>query len=184
MDVLADTTPFVDGLGQLAGILPPWVARRRHRGRRSPELRDPETRAAAAHRVRPLLALHPQGRVASRAPAGERSSIPDWDGLTFAEIADLREADPWDCFFDVLADAGHGVREHPRRRPALHRRAHGRDDLAPALLPRRRHVHGDARTARWPTSCAIRSATPATSTTSRTTCGRTGRCAWRRRSAR
>ena len=34
------------------------------------------------------------------------------------------------------------VREHPRRRQALHRRAHGGDDLAPALLPRRRHVHG------------------------------------------
>ena len=26
LDVLADTTPFVDGLGQLAGILPPWVS--------------------------------------------------------------------------------------------------------------------------------------------------------------
>jgi len=26
MDVLADTTPFVDGLGALAGILPPWVS--------------------------------------------------------------------------------------------------------------------------------------------------------------
>ena len=31
---------------------------------------------------------------------------PDWDGLTFAQIADLAKADPWDCFFDVLADAG------------------------------------------------------------------------------
>ncbi len=31
---------------------------------------------------------------------------PDWDGLTFAEIADLRKVDPWDCYFDVLADAG------------------------------------------------------------------------------
>ena len=31
---------------------------------------------------------------------------PEWDGLTFAEIADLRKADPWDCYFDVLADAG------------------------------------------------------------------------------
>ena len=25
LDVLADTTPFRDGLGQMAGILPPWV---------------------------------------------------------------------------------------------------------------------------------------------------------------
>jgi N-acyl-D-amino-acid deacylase len=39
------------------------------------------------------------------APAGERAA-PDRDGLTFAQIADLAKADPWDCFFDVLADAG------------------------------------------------------------------------------
>ena len=26
LDVLADTTPFREGLGQMAGILPPWVA--------------------------------------------------------------------------------------------------------------------------------------------------------------
>ena len=31
---------------------------------------------------------------------------PDWDGLSFAQIAELRKADPWECFFDVLADAG------------------------------------------------------------------------------
>ncbi len=77
LDVLADTTPFRDGLGQMAGILPQWVladgweeAQKR--------LRDPARPRAAARRVRPLLALHPQGRLEPRPPAGDPSSTPAW----------------------------------------------------------------------------------------------------------
>ena len=43
LDVLADTTPFRDGLGQLAGILPPWVAADGAEAALA-RLRDPDTR--------------------------------------------------------------------------------------------------------------------------------------------
>ena len=108
-------------------------------------LRDPDTAATAAHRVRPLLALRPQGRVGAGAPPGERAAPRVGRAHVRADRRRCAKADPWDCFFDVLADAGRRVRERPRRRDALHRRAPRRDDLAPALLPRRRHLHGHAR---------------------------------------
>jgi len=104
MDVLADTTPFLDGLGQLAGILPPWVAAD------GPDaalghLRDPETRRQLRTECdRYWRFIHKGQWDRVRLQASEQH--PDWDGLTFAQIADLTKADPWDCFFDVLADAG------------------------------------------------------------------------------
>ena len=70
VDVLADTTPFRDGLGQMAGILPAVGARRRLGGGLQAARRSRRARAAA-RRVRPLLALHPQGRLVPRAPPGE-----------------------------------------------------------------------------------------------------------------
>ncbi len=104
MDVLADTTPFVDGLGQLSGILPPWVAADGSRPR-SRALRDPDTRKQLRTECdRYWRFIHKGEWDRVRLQASEQH--PDWDGLTFAEIADLRKADPWDCFFDVLADAG------------------------------------------------------------------------------
>ena len=66
LDVLADTTPFKDGLGQMAGILPQWVMDGGWE-KTCARLRDPTRARAAAQRVRPLLALHPPRRVAPRA---------------------------------------------------------------------------------------------------------------------
>ena len=106
MDVLADTTPFREGLGQLSGILPPWVAAD------GPEaalarLRDPETRRRLRTECdRYWRFVHRGEWDRVRLQASEQH--PDWDGLSFAQIAQLRKADPWECFFDVLADAGHG----------------------------------------------------------------------------
>ena len=182
MDVLADTTPFREGLGQLSGILPPWVAAD------GPEaalarLRDPEIAAPAADRVRPLLALRPQGRVGPGAPPGERPASRVGRALVRADRR-AAEGRPLGLLLRRPRRCGNRVRERPGRGDALHRRAPRRDDLAPALLPRRRHLHGHARRARWPTSCAIRWATRGTSTTSRTTSARTARCASRRRSGR
>ena len=105
MDVLADTTPFRDGLGQLAGILPPWVAADGPRGRARAPAR-PRDAATAPHRVRPLLALRPQGRVGAGAPPGERAAPRVGRAHVRADLRRCRKADPWDCFFDVLADAG------------------------------------------------------------------------------
>ena len=67
MDVLTDNISMTHGPGLMVGILPPWVledgtdlARER--------LSDAAIRRPAAHRVRPLLALHPSGRVAPGTP--------------------------------------------------------------------------------------------------------------------
>ena len=109
LDVLADTTPFRDGLGQMAGILPPWVladgweeALKR--------LRDPAVTRAAAGRLRPLLALHPPGRLAPRAPAGE-PAVPGARGQDFRSTIAARRwgSTRWDCYFEILADAGPGI---------------------------------------------------------------------------
>ena len=104
MDVLADTTPFVDGLGQLSGILPPWVAADGKEAALA-HLRDPETRKRLRTECdRYWRFIHKGEWDRVRLQASEQH--PEWDGLTFAQIADLRKADPWDCYFDVLADAG------------------------------------------------------------------------------
>ena len=104
MDVLADTTPFREGLGQLSGILPPWVAAD------GPEaalahLRDPESRRRLRTECDRYWRFVHKGEW-DRVRLQESAQHPEWDGLSFAQIADLRKADPWDCFFDVLADAG------------------------------------------------------------------------------
>jgi N-acyl-D-amino-acid deacylase len=107
LDVLADTTPFRDGLGQMAGILPQWVladgweeACRR--------LRDPVVRDRLRgdcdrywrfihtgdwHRVR--LQASPQ--------------YPGLEGRDFNDIAVLLGRDQWDAYFDILADAGPAI---------------------------------------------------------------------------
>lgn len=104
MDVLADTTPFLDGLGQLAGILPPWVSADGTEAALA-RLRDPETRERLRTECdRYWRFIHKGEWDRVRLQASEEH--PEWDGLTFAEIADRTKQDPWDCFFDVLADAG------------------------------------------------------------------------------
>jgi N-acyl-D-amino-acid deacylase len=107
LDILADTTPFRDGLGQMAGILPPWVL---HDGweEACKRLRDPVLREQLRgecdrywrfihkgdwHRVR--LQASPQ--------------YPGLEGKDFNEIAALMGRDPWEAYFDILADAGPAI---------------------------------------------------------------------------
>jgi N-acyl-D-aspartate/D-glutamate deacylase len=107
LDVLADTTPFRDGLGQMAGILPPWVladgweeAQKR--------LRDPGTRERLRgdcdrywrfihrgdwHRVRLQASLE----------------YPGLEGIPFDAVAADMGLDPWDAYFEILAAAGPGM---------------------------------------------------------------------------
>ena len=104
LDVLADTTPFREGLGQLAGILPPWVAEGGAEAALG-RLRDPDTRRRLRGECdRYWRFVHKGQWERVRLQASEQH--PEWDGLSFAQIAELRGADPWDCFFDVLVDAG------------------------------------------------------------------------------
>jgi N-acyl-D-amino-acid deacylase len=104
MDVLADTTPFREGLGQLAGILPPWVAADGADAAVA-KLRDADTRARLRTECDRYWRFIHKGEW-DRVRLQASPSHPALDGLSFAQIAELRKADPWDCFFDVLADAG------------------------------------------------------------------------------
>jgi len=104
LDVLADTTPMLDGVGQMAGILPPWVLADgaeaacdllRDRGVRE-RLRGECDRywrfihKGEWHRVR--MHSSPQ--------------FPELEGLSFPQISELWGKDEWDCYFDILAAAG------------------------------------------------------------------------------
>ena len=183
LDVLADTTPFRDGLGQMAGILPPWVLADGWE-EACKRLRDPAVRERLPRRVRPLLALHPQGRLGPGPPAGE-PAVPGARGQGFHEIAALLGTSEWDA---LLRD--------PRRRPGpaiesilligeLFTDEHlaemishplfslGVDGYTSALDA---GLDGDRR--------ATRSASRGTSTTSPTTSASSGRCRSRRRSGR
>jgi N-acyl-D-amino-acid deacylase len=104
LDVLADTTPFREGLGQLAGILPPWVAEGGAEAALA-RLRDPAIRRRLRDECDRYWRFVHKGEW-SRVRLQASEAHPELDGLTFAQIAELRGADPWDCFFDVLVDAG------------------------------------------------------------------------------
>lgn len=106
LNVMADTTPFLDGLGQMAGILPPWVMADGP-AKAAERLRDPAVRARLRndcdrywrfihrgdwHRVRML----------------SDPLFPELAGKNFREIAAMWHKDEWDCYFDILA--AHGER--------------------------------------------------------------------------
>jgi len=94
----------VGRLGQLAGILPPWVGADGSEAAVA-RLRDPDTRARLRGECDRYWRFIHKGEW-DRVRLQTSAQHPDWDGLTFAEISELSRMDPWDCFFDVLADAG------------------------------------------------------------------------------
>jgi N-acyl-D-amino-acid deacylase len=104
LDVLADTTPFREGLGQMAGILPPWVAEdgpeEAARKLRDPALR--ERMRTESDRYWRFIHKGEWERVYFQATPQH----PELGGLNFRQIADRLGKDPWDCYLDILADAG------------------------------------------------------------------------------
>ncbi len=104
LDVLTDTISMTRGIGLMTGILPPDLLADGP-AEAATRLRDAATRRRLRtecdrywrfihrgewHRVR--LLASPQS--------------PDLNGLSFPEIAALRGRDEWECYFDILADAG------------------------------------------------------------------------------
>ncbi len=92
LDVLADTTPFLDGLGSLAGILPPWVSADGTDAALA-RLRDPETRVRLRTECDRYWRFIHKGEW-DRVRLQTSAQHPDWDGLTFAEISDLTRQRP------------------------------------------------------------------------------------------
>jgi N-acyl-D-amino-acid deacylase len=104
VDVLADTTPLRDGLGQMAGILPQWLLD--YGPAHAAEcLRDPRVRERLRGECDRYWRFIHRGewhRVRLHASPVHH----ELEGMSFPQIAELWGRDEWDCFFDVLADAG------------------------------------------------------------------------------
>jgi N-acyl-D-aspartate/D-glutamate deacylase len=104
LDVMADMTPFREGTGSLRAILPPWfVAEGPERG--AELLADPSVRARLRTECDRYWRFIHRGEW-HRVRVMASAAFPEVNGKTFAEIAELWEQDPWDCYFDLLAAAG------------------------------------------------------------------------------
>jgi N-acyl-D-amino-acid deacylase len=104
LDVLADTTPFKDGLGQMAGILPEWAMDggwEKACGR----LRDRAVRERLRHECDRYWRFIHKGEW-HRARLQSSPQFPELEGKDFNEIAALMGKDQWDCYFDILAASG------------------------------------------------------------------------------
>ncbi len=104
LDVLADTTPLRDGIGQMAGILPPWVLAD------GPEaaaelLRDRTVRERLRGDCDRYWRFIHRGEW-HRVRVQTAPDFPELEGKSFPAIAELRGTDEWDCLFDILAASG------------------------------------------------------------------------------
>ncbi len=104
LDVLADTTPFREGLGQMAGILPPWVAADGPEAA-ARKLRDPALRARIRSESDRYWRFIHKGQW-ERVYFQATPQHPELGGLNFRQISERLGKDPWDCYLDILADAG------------------------------------------------------------------------------
>ncbi|MBC7235361.1 MAG: amidohydrolase family protein [Chloroflexi bacterium] len=104
LDVMADTTPFPDGIGQLAAILPPWV-KAEGPARAAELLRDPAVRARLRNDCDRYWRFIHRGEW-HRVRMARNERFPELAGKSFPEIAALWGQDEWECFFDILAAHG------------------------------------------------------------------------------
>lgn len=104
LDVLTDTISMTRGIGLMTGILPAWVlADGLEAG--VERLRDPAIRRklrTSCDRYWRFIHRGEWHRV--RLLSSTRS--PQLNGHSFPEIAAIRGRDEWDCYFDLLAEAG------------------------------------------------------------------------------
>jgi N-acyl-D-amino-acid deacylase len=104
MDVMADMTPFREGMGSLTAILPPWFVAEGP-VRVAELLGDPAIRARLRNECDRYWRFIHRGEW-RRVRLMNSAEHPELNGKTFAEIARLWEQDPWECYFDVLQAAG------------------------------------------------------------------------------
>ncbi len=104
LEVLIDTTPYLDGPGRMSGILPPWVLQDGP-AEAARMLGDPEVRARLRGECDRYWRFLHRGDWHRARPLGI-GAPPGMAGLSFAEIAERTGRDPWDVFFDILHRAG------------------------------------------------------------------------------
>lgn len=104
LDILADMTPLKCGIGQMSGILPPWI---RAEGIEDTvkKLLDPNVRGRLRKDCDRYWRFIHRGEW-ERVRMQSNPVYPELNGLTFIEISRLWNKDPWDCYFDILAAAG------------------------------------------------------------------------------
>jgi N-acyl-D-amino-acid deacylase len=104
LDVLADTTPFKDGLGQMAGILPQWAMEGGWE-KTCARLMDPAAREKLRTDCDRYWRFIHRGEW-HRARLQSSPQFPELEGMDFNEIAARMGKDQWDCYFDILAASG------------------------------------------------------------------------------
>ena len=104
LDVMADSTPFNEGIGQLAAILPPWI-KAEGPARAAELLRDPDVRARLRTDCDRYWRFIHRGEW-DRVRMTKSALFPELAGKSFPEIAALWGKDEWECCFDILAAHG------------------------------------------------------------------------------
>lgn len=104
MNILTDMTPLQYGIGQMAAILPNWI-RRLGTENAAKMLLDSQIRFKLKEDCDRYWRFIYRGEW-ERVRMQSNPVFPEINGLTFPEISDLWDKDPWDCYFDILAAAG------------------------------------------------------------------------------
>jgi len=107
LDVLADTTPLRDGLGQMAAILPPWVMEG-GAAMAAERLRQPSVRRRLRGECDRYWRFIHRGEW-DRVRLQSSREYAGLEGKSFPEIAAILGKDEWDCFFDILAAEGEAM---------------------------------------------------------------------------
>jgi N-acyl-D-amino-acid deacylase len=106
-DVLTDMTPLNFGIGQMAGILPPWL--RSEGSEKAIEmLKSPQVRSRLRNDCDRYWRFIHRGEW-DRVIMQSNPAFPEINGLNFVQISHKWNKDPWDCYFDILAEAGEGM---------------------------------------------------------------------------
>jgi N-acyl-D-amino-acid deacylase len=107
MDVLMDTTPFLDGLGMMAGLLPAWLLEAGPESA-AQQLGDPAVRRRVRDDSDRYWRFVHNGEW-ERVRLQSSAEFPEFGGKNFLEISELMGKEPWDCYFDIMAAAGRGL---------------------------------------------------------------------------
>lgn len=109
LDIQADTTPFLQGLGMMTGILPPWFLAEGY-GKAAVALADRTVRDRLRGDCDRYWRFIHKGQW-HRVRLQNSREYPELNGMRFSDISAARKQDPWDSFFDLLEAAGEAMGE-------------------------------------------------------------------------
>lgn len=104
LDVLADITPYPDGIGFAAGMLPDWLLADGPAAA-ADRLSEASVRTALRSDCDRYWRFIHRGQW-QRVRLAVSPATPDWEGLSLPQISAKTGRDEWDCLFDILQAAG------------------------------------------------------------------------------